>query len=141
MTFGPPGVEGGEVDVVTVDDIMNDSKYSSSRVTFLKADVEGAELLVLKGATRVIAKHEPFIMLEMSEVYLQRFGCTFAEVEGLLRDSGYEAYVLERFSLVPLVDKSQVDSGSVNVMFLTRQHIEHARRVEGYVVAGHTDRT
>ncbi|MBM4184023.1 MAG: FkbM family methyltransferase [Gemmatimonadetes bacterium] len=131
MTFAPASAAGSDIDVVALDDVMKECVLARSRVTFLKADVEGAELLVLKGASQLIAEHEPFIMLEVSQPYLRRFSCTFEDVEGLLAESGYRPYVLERSCLAPFVRVSDIDSNSMNVMFLTQRHLEHARRVDG----------
>ena len=45
-----------------------------SRLDFLKIDIEGADLLALRGATRLISKFQPIIVLELDEPQAQLFG-------------------------------------------------------------------
>src|SRR5262249_52483998 len=44
----------------------------SHRVDFIKLDVEGSELLVLKGAERILAKDRPLILVEINPSNLTR---------------------------------------------------------------------
>jgi FkbM family methyltransferase len=50
------------VEAVSLDDILQNDGQA---VEFLKVDVEGAELLVLKGAARTIEKNHPAIVIEV----------------------------------------------------------------------------
>lgn len=51
---------GVSVRMVAIDDL-------SIAPNFIHLDVEGAELLVLRGATKTIAKHQPFLYLEYND--------------------------------------------------------------------------
>jgi FkbM family methyltransferase len=53
-------VEGGEIEVVTLDDTM-----SGVNVDFIKIDVEGMEFDVLKGSERLIKECRPLIYIEV----------------------------------------------------------------------------
>ena len=53
-------VEGGTLPTVTLDDVAGDGPFPS----FIKIDVEGAELRVLAGARRVIERQRPVIVCE-----------------------------------------------------------------------------
>ncbi len=55
---------------------------------FLKIDVEGAELEVLRGATSILRRDRPVILCEIGEA------CADA-VSALLRDAGYELFDAE----------------------------------------------
>lgn len=53
----PDAVEGGTLETTTLDDLVQ--HVGLQRVDLLKLDVEGAELSVLKGATRILEEHRP----------------------------------------------------------------------------------
>ena len=60
-------------------------------VNAIKLDVEGAELLVLRGASNVLAMRPTFIV-EFEESNQQRFGFSCAQLERLLAACGYQLY-------------------------------------------------
>jgi FkbM family methyltransferase len=73
------------------------------RIDFLKADVEGAEEFVVRGAARLLAdaKRRPrLIMLELHDPMLQRYQCSIERVLSILRGHGYEAFVCQNSGLV-----------------------------------------
>jgi FkbM family methyltransferase len=56
-----------------------------------KLDVEGAELLVLRGAARHLSAHSPpVLLLELVDSFLRRFGSSAFEVAEWLESRGYE---------------------------------------------------
>ena len=61
------------------------------RVDGMKIDVEGAETEVLRGCESVLSGLSPpeFILLEVIDQFLKRFGSSTAELFGLLRSHGY----------------------------------------------------
>jgi FkbM family methyltransferase len=62
-----------------------------SRVDAIKIDVEGAEYLVLKGATETLDRYHPAILIELVEHQLQAMGASSQQVIELLRSHGYTA--------------------------------------------------
>ena len=89
------------VPIARLDDLV------SGAVDLIKIDVEGAEALVVEGATELIRTHRPTVVSEFSLEMLRRV----SSVEGLdyLRfwaDEGYSLNRLDRESrqLVPIVD-------------------------------------
>lgn len=58
--FEQPDAPMREVPVVVLDEVAN-----CGHVSFIKIDVEGGELAVLRGARRIVAEHRPILMLEM----------------------------------------------------------------------------
>jgi FkbM family methyltransferase len=63
---------------------------------FLKIDVEGAELAVLKGAQNLMAAYKPLLLLEMEEKNLKAAGASKADIQELLGGQGYRAAHLRR---------------------------------------------
>jgi FkbM family methyltransferase len=59
-------------------------------IDFIKIDVEGGELDVLKGAARTISKHRPLIYCEVYARWAASFGYSPAELFEFLRTLGYE---------------------------------------------------
>lgn len=63
-----------------------------SRCDFIKCDIEGAELLFLKGARNVLKQHQPTILLEINPWVLQRSGTDGEEVLEEIRQHGKYAF-------------------------------------------------
>ena len=73
-----------EVEVKTLDDVL-----AGEKVEVIKADVEGAELDVLKGARRTLAEQRPLLILELKEHNQARAGHTIKDVVDWLASRGY----------------------------------------------------
>ncbi len=95
------GVETEEVPVLTLDGLVGDRMIDG-----LKVDVEGAELLVMKGADGLLADQRiKLIQLEWNESSLHLLGQDRAPLAELLTSNGYSLYTAdERGELVPLSD-------------------------------------
>lgn len=64
------------------------------RCDFIKCDVEGNELFVLKGGLDFLSKHKPVLFLELLRKWSAPFGYHPNDVLSLLRDMGYMVFVL-----------------------------------------------
>jgi FkbM family methyltransferase len=62
------------------------------RIDFIKIDVEGAELMVLKGANSTLRKDLPTIFFEVSVDWCKGFGYTPEDVVNYLRSCGYTEF-------------------------------------------------
>jgi FkbM family methyltransferase len=95
------GVESEEVPVLTLDGLVGDRTVDG-----LKVDVEGAELLVLKGARRLLAERRiKLIQLEWNESSLALLRQDRRPIAELLTSSGYELFRAdEHGNLLPLSD-------------------------------------
>ncbi|GAA1574646.1 FkbM family methyltransferase [Streptomyces globosus] len=76
--------------VRTLDDLVHEAGLD--RLTFVKADVEGAELAVLEGGSAALRRHRPTLLLEIEHRHLAKYGARPADVLGHLRDLGYRAH-------------------------------------------------
>lgn len=60
------------------------------KIRLVKIDVEGAELLVLRGGERTIAEHHPLLVLERQQKNAHQFGIKVEQVEELVTSWGYK---------------------------------------------------
>ena len=74
-----------KVDVCRLDD------FEFSQVTFIKIDVEGHELEVLKGGENLIKRDKPAILIEIEERHCQG---NVKAVPNWLNSIGYEAFII-----------------------------------------------
>jgi FkbM family methyltransferase len=82
--------ESGETVTVpcdTLDNIAND--HSLDRVDRIKIDVEGAEMMVLKGMENTLRKYTPVIHIELIDSRLKDAGSSLAELWSYLLSLGY----------------------------------------------------
>ncbi|MFE5679610.1 FkbM family methyltransferase [Streptomyces erythrochromogenes] len=61
-------------------------------IGFVKADVEGAELAVLRGGARTLARHRPALLLEVEDRHLGKYGARSDELLEHLAGYGYRAH-------------------------------------------------
>lgn len=80
-----------EVEVTTLDDWWK--KEKNPIIQFIKMDVQGSELEVLKGATQVLKK-AGVCLIQAEVVFFRQYssGCVFSEVEDFLRKRGFSFY-------------------------------------------------
>jgi FkbM family methyltransferase len=83
------------VSLTTLDEYSQDEGIG--RVDFLKLDVEGAELDVLKGATQVLNNRpRPIIMCELADIRTEPWGYHSIEIYRFLAGRGYHWYSVTR---------------------------------------------
>ena len=75
-----------QVDVIPLDEVID-------RADFLKVDVEGAEILVFRGARRLLSSDDaPVVFFEVVDRFCRDFCTTSAGVKQFLIDCGYGIY-------------------------------------------------
>ena len=101
VSFGVPEIDGGlgassqflrckkqiQTTMRRLDDIIEEQNIT--KVDFIKADIEGGELDMLRGAEKVLEKFKPIIMIEIVDVHCHRFGHLSADVYQFLLSKGY----------------------------------------------------
>lgn len=93
------GSEGRvEVEVRTLD--ATAEEFGAPRL--LVMDIQGGEIGALRGATRVLTEHRPFIVLEVEARCLVEFGATAQDVLDLLRENNYACWRFTRIGLSPV---------------------------------------
>lgn len=76
------------VPITTLDLYVESNNISS--LDFIKIDVEGAELDVLKGAVTVVKEFRPVIMCEIEDRRTRQYGYQAQEILEFLHDCGYK---------------------------------------------------
>lgn len=94
------------------------------RIDFIKCDVEGAELFVIKGALEVLKKTKPVMLLEMLRKWSVKFGYHPNEIIDLLEGIGYGCYYVKHDKLVKIA-KVNERTKATNFYFL--DPVKHAR--------------
>jgi FkbM family methyltransferase len=120
--------EGEPVRAVTIDELTADD---ARRVTLVKIDVQGAEMMVLAGARRVIETHRPAIFVEIADEPLERFGSSGDELIEALVSLNYTGHTLTRRGIGPAEAPEALMAKSANeyidVLFLPREGTLAAR--------------
>jgi FkbM family methyltransferase len=112
-----------QVPMVTLDRDLVACKVEPSRVAFVKIDVEGAELEVLRGAANLLNAGHPAVYLEAEPQWLSRFGHSVGDVFQEMSRYGYNSFLVSDSGIIPTdvdayLEQYESGSGSNNVLFL-----------------------
>lgn len=88
------------VAVETLDSFL--AKKGVTSVSFIRCDVEGAEMLVFLGAQNTLKHCRPSILVEVHPEMMKRFGHTTEELKKFFVDMGYEFAVWKNNSFEPI---------------------------------------
>lgn len=75
-------------DIVALDQFLP----QIDQLSFIKCDIEGAELLAFRGAEKMIERHRPSVVCEINPWFLGGFGIRLEELTGFFFDKGYSLY-------------------------------------------------
>ncbi|HEY9005595.1 FkbM family methyltransferase [Ohtaekwangia sp.] len=111
--------------VNTIDDYNREQRLT---IDFIKCDVEGAELMVFKGAEKTIAENLPIIFSEMLRKWTAKFNYHPNDIIAFLSQFGYQCFTLDHGKLhtFGVVDESTLET---NYFFLhPEKHAEKIKR-------------
>lgn len=111
LSHGFDGQHGVRVEKVTVPTVRLDDEIGDRPVDFIKIDVEGHEMCVLRGAGTVLRRHTPPMLIEIEQRHLDHpIKDVFAEIE----DIGYALYFIDGPAIRPInefdVDRHQLSA-------------------------------
>ena len=101
--------------IMRLDDFI--AKKGIKRLDLLKCDIEGAELLMLRGAMDSIARFRPVIFLELLRKWSKVYGYHPNDVIGLLAGVGYQCFAMGEEDLIPI---ASIDDSTTSTNFLFR---------------------
>ena len=118
-----------EVDVIPLDEVVP----AGERVDVVKIDVEGAELAVLQGMTRIINEHRDLVIIaEFGSSHLKAAGITSVQWFTAFYEFGFESFAIDELTSEcravrpPDVETTQ----SINILF-ARQASSTLARIFG----------
>lgn len=118
-SMAPPSTNyssGRTLDIVctTLDEYVDSKKIT--RVDLMKMDVEGAELLALRGGDTLLGSgNKPIMILEFEEARQQAFGNSTRALYDFFRERGYRLYSLNNGTAKAYAPSPQ-DPPSLNVL-------------------------
>ena len=112
---------GLPIDGVTLDELVQDKR--ALRPALVKIDVQGAEMLVLQGASDILKIAGPALFIELHEDGLRRFDTSIAAILDHLGARGYAANWLTRSGAHQPASAAEIHArvaeiGYVDVLFL-----------------------
>ena len=115
-----PGMKGTcTIETVTLDAFLRGQKVDMRRIRFMKMDIEGFELLALRGASDVL-RVCPMIMLEYSPQYMAQGNLRPRDLLELMSANGYHAHYLIRGALHPAKPESLLDERQIDLFWCKR---------------------
>lgn len=97
---------------------------------FIKCDVEGAELMVFKGAGKTLKKHKPIVMAEILRKWSKQYNYNPNEIFSLFAEIGYRAFTTNGMNLFPFQEMTE-QTIQTNFFFLHNvSHLALIRRLE-----------
>ncbi len=114
--------------VRTLDSFIDENPMS---VDFIKADVEGAELLVIQGGLDTIKSSKPVLFLEMLRKHAKMFNYHPNDIIELLGGIGYRCYITQKQKLAQFFSMNE-QTVETNFIFLHDE--KHKEKIARFTV-------
>jgi len=102
---------------------LDSLKAELAGLKLVKIDVEGAELLVLRGAKDILQLYRPYLIVEVTDAFLTDMDGTAATLFAHLHAADYDAYHTNAQALTK-VEGSPVQQA--NILFVHRSRVSPA---------------
>lgn len=114
-----------EVQTTSLDRFWDERNLGDRIPRFIKIDIEGYELIALRGAARVL-EHCPAVMCEFSPDYMRRGGIDPSHLIDLLAGHGFQPHTITVTGLMPVATESLRELSQVTDLYWQRAVPEHA---------------
>jgi FkbM family methyltransferase len=114
------GTRQVKAEVLRLDDFLP----SVSDLSFIKADIEGAELFAFRGGEQTISKHLPTVLCEINPWFLDGFGVKLDELMNFFFERGYRLYHYQDHKLRVIPVSAVVED---NYVFVHPSRVERLR--------------
>lgn len=114
-----------QVPIITLDTYVSNMKVT--RIDFIKIDVEGAEKLVIEGASKVLSNpllRPKFMMIELCDINLHGYKTSVNEMVDLMLFNQYHPFVLKGNQLV-MFDLETHANRVENIFFISSEHLKY----------------
>ncbi len=109
------GANSADENITSVKAVPLDNFSDFTNVRFMSIDTEGHEPFVLAGSRKVIEKHQPAIVIEVSPKLLHRFAdATIADIHNYFIGLDYSCFKIKTFALAEISDADLQDQVSHN---------------------------
>lgn len=78
---------------VALDELIKNHKFLLP-VTLIKIDTEGYELFVLKGASEILKKYKPLLIMEYNIHFMHRYNYHLKDIIDFLKSFGYQNFIV-----------------------------------------------
>lgn len=106
---------------LTIDKYVKRKKISCD---FIKIDVEGSELFVLKGSINTLTKYKPIIFVELLRKWSKKFNYHPNDVINLLKKIKYSCYYVKKGKLKKI---SKITNSTTATNFFFFHNIKHSK--------------
>lgn len=115
-----------EAPILRIDDILEEFSHTPGLV---KMDIDGAEMMALINADRLLSKDDIIILLEVHPIHLIKFGSSAIELGDFLKNRGFSMYSIDDFRMgedwafEPLDTLADLCSETGDMVLVTRRNI------------------
>lgn len=121
-----------ECKVKRMDDFVS-SSLPLKKIDFIKCDVEGAELLVFKGAIQTIKRYKPIVFSEMLRKWSAKFNYHPNEIISLFKDIEYRCFTAKNERLTEFF---KVDDLTIETNFFFLHSEKHKSKIDNLIIRG-----
>ena len=105
------------VSVTTLDKYFEGKNIQN--VSFIKCDVEGAELMILKGGEEFLSTYKPAVLCEIVEKYEERYNYSPKDVLDFMDKLGYKMFIYEKTDVGGILKPiDSIKEGIINYFFI-----------------------
>ncbi|WP_423149691.1 FkbM family methyltransferase [Rubrolithibacter danxiaensis] len=118
-----------EIVCTTIDDIWE--SLQRPEVSFIKIDIEGADLLALRGGISCIKEFSPAILMEWNSVNIKPFGFRSSDLIDFAKEFEYEIFALPGFSKIDSITDLNLLSKVTENFLLFPKNQNECKREQG----------